>query len=235
VASYNGEDYVIKHDYQNNIFRDGMPINTDFSSFINVIGGHVYYIASMPTHMEIVQTGLNGENRTVLYSEPGVYLSNLLVSNDAVYFLESGERIIRLHKDSGGLEIIFTDEEILDFAFLSNGAVVFSKIVHHEHNDDCDDDCEELLFFAGSKRALYVFNNGIKTLISSEITSYDVNDASIYYSDTTLDAILKFDYINDSNTVLLNDWTANRILYDDECRWHGRNGLGGYHKFIRRY
>ena len=204
VANYNGEDYVIENDRQNNIFKNGVLISPDTCTYINILDGYIYYIASMDYHMEIVRCGLNGEDRTVLYSEYEVFLSNLFVSKDALYFLESGERIFRLSNDDS-IEIIFIDENILDFVFLDSNTVVLSNY-------------DEMAVFSGveqSERSLFVIDGDVKTLISGNIASYDVRNNTIYYSDIAHDTIYSLDYTSGEKSIFLADWAADSIICDD--------------------
>ncbi|MCL2224801.1 MAG: peptidoglycan DD-metalloendopeptidase family protein [Defluviitaleaceae bacterium] len=209
VARYNGEDFVIKSDHGNNIFRNSIPISHDLSSYVNVIGGYVYHIAATQYGMEIVRRGLNGENRTVLYTNPGVYLSNLSVNDRGIYFLENGERIMRLDKYTGNTEIILSDENIVDFAFLCSGALVFSRRIIHE--TDGGGGCCHF----DMTRELSVLSGGNKVLISDNISSYDVRGNTVYFSDVEMEAIRTFNYTSGEIATIFNGLLAIMMIYDD--------------------
>ena len=203
AASYNGDDYYTVAIEQNSLYRNGTKISDDNCSFINVIGGHIYYIASIEDHMGIVKCGVNGKNKVVLFEEEA-YISNLMVGDNGVlYFLVNGERIISYCEDDDASEIVHSGEGMTSFAFLASGDIVYVHTTKFELHGD-------------RTNALTIVTQGKEIRIAENVIAYDVKGNSAYYACLSTDGLVKYDANSGSSDILLPEYTLDRFLLHED-------------------
>ena len=204
AASYNGDDYYTVAIEQNSLYRNGTKISDDNCSFINVIGGHIYYITSIEDHMGIVKCDVNGKNKVVLFEEEEAYISNLMVGDNGVmYFLVNGERIVSYCEDDDATEIMLSGEGMTSFAFLENGDIVYVHTTKFELHGD-------------RTNALTIVTQGKEIRIAENVIAYDVKGNSAYYACLSTDGLVKYDANSGSSDILLPEYTLDRFLLHED-------------------